>query len=68
MQQSLFTVIVLRRPNGRPEIIKRAGHHDPDQAARTFEALLGGKAIAVRHEQVSSGEARPRPVAIHRMG
>lgn len=67
MQQTLFTTIVVHRPGQRPEVIGRAGHVDPNIAARTFEALRGGKVVAVRHEQVNPSAGVRRTIAIHRI-
>jgi hypothetical protein len=67
MQQTLFTTIVVRRADGKSEIIGRAGHADPNVAARLFEGLRGGKVVAVRHEQVNPNQGARRTIGIHRI-
>jgi hypothetical protein len=59
-----ITRIVLRRSDGRVEIIGRAGHINPHAAARNFAAH--GKVVTVRHEMMGAG-VRTATVAIHNM-
>lgn len=59
--QGPYTRVVIRRPNGRTEVIGRSGHLDHHKASREFSNR--GEVVAVRHEMADSG--RGRSVAIH---
>jgi hypothetical protein len=71
MPQGPYTRIVLKRTNGRTDIIGRQGHLDPHAAARTFAAH--GKVTVVRHEMMPVGPqgkptgAKAQTVAIHHL-
>lgn len=57
-----FTRIVLKRADGRVEVLTRPGLQDPNAAARALEMRSGGRVTAVRHEHPVNGT-----IAIHRM-
>ena len=62
MPQGPVTRIVLRRPNGRTEIIGRVGHVDHNTAAKIFSTR--GQVLTVRHEMMPQ-QGVPATVAIH---
>lgn len=64
MAQGPYSRIVIRRPDGRTEVITRRGTVDPNEVARAFAAH--GTVIAVRHEQRVGGDKKPSTLAIHR--
>lgn len=57
-----FTRIVLKRANGRVEVLSRPGLMDPHAAARALEMCSGGKVTVVRHEHPTNGT-----IAIHKV-
>jgi len=57
-----FTRIVLKRADGRVEVLTRPGLQDPHAAARAIELRSGGKVTAVRHEHPTNGT-----IAIHKV-
>ena len=64
MAQGPYSRIVIRRPNGKTEIIGRPGLLDPRRAARELEPM--GVVLAVRHEK-AEGNGKPTTIAIHNM-
>jgi hypothetical protein len=65
MPQGPVTRIVIRRPNGRVEVIGRVGHHDPHRLAREFSGV--GVVTVVRHELMPRVGEAGKVVAIHRL-
>lgn len=57
--------IVIKRPNGRTEIIGRGGHIDLQFAARTFAQF--GEVVTVRHEMTQKKDdgGNSHLIAIH---
>lgn len=56
--------IVIKRPDGRTEIIGRGGHIDLRMATQTF--AKHGEVVTVRHEMnPRPGKGIPHVVAIH---
>lgn len=64
MAKGPYSRIVIKRPNGRTEIIGRPGHLEPRRAARELESM--GTVLAVRHEKAEGGH-KPTTIAIHDM-
>lgn len=62
MPQGPVTKIVLRRPNGRTEIVTRIGHIDPKRAVDGLAHV--GNVVAVRHEMMPKG-GKHETVGIH---
>jgi hypothetical protein len=62
MANGPYSRIVIKRANGRTEIIGRAGHLDPNRMVRELAPF--GDVLAVRHEQ-AEGNGPPTTVAIH---
>ena len=62
MAKGPYSRIVIKRPNGRTEIIGRSGHLEPGKASRELAPF--GEVIAIRHEQ-ADGTTRPATIAIH---
>jgi hypothetical protein len=73
MIHQAFTKVVIRRPNGRVEMIGRRGIHDPHTIARVLEESGAGVVTAVRHEtkavesRTKPGHGKPQTLAIHDM-
>ena len=63
MAQGPYGRIVIRRPDGRAEIITRRGTVDPNEVARSFRHV--GEVVAVRHEQRVGGSKKLTTLAIH---
>ena len=73
------TRIVVKRPNGKVEVIGRKGQHSPNDVARRFAEKGLGTVMTVRHEmsvpidsnvRTSKAQAAPRrttTVAIHQV-
>ena len=64
MAKGPYSRIVIRRPDGKTEIIGRPGLLDPRRAARELEPM--GVVLAVRHEK-AEGNGKPATIAIHNM-
>jgi hypothetical protein len=65
MAQGPFTRIVVRRPDGKVEVIGRHGTHAPGDVARALTKAGAGEALSVRHEMHSGGTQQT--MAIHPM-
>lgn len=62
MPQGPITRIVIRRPDGRTEILGRVGHVDPHKATRDF--ATHGEVLVVRHEMMPIA-GRAQTLRIH---
>lgn len=65
MPQGPVSRIVLRRFDGRTEIIGRAGHIDPSRITAALKAA--GDVLVVRHEMMPKS-GKHETIAIHEMG
>jgi len=64
MPQGPFSRIVIRRPNGKVDVIGRVGFVDPHPTSRALQDAGAGEVLAIRHEMMPMA-GKPQPVAIH---
>lgn len=65
MATQQWTKIVMRRADGRAEVVTRPGIQDPHKIARELGSRGGGSPVSVRHEQLEPGGLRHETLAIH---